>query len=91
MDAWLAKIGAPGAFVPAPTLDDAGRDYLSVSWSWPDAPRSARYDYELRWRANDGGGGYWQSQRLGGASSFQYMVRGLGPGSYTLVVHALPG
>ena len=68
MDAWLAKIGAPGAFVPAPTLDDAGSDYLSVSWSWPDAPRSARYDYELRWRANDDGGGYWQSQRLGGAS-----------------------
>ena len=88
MDEWLAKIGMPSAVVPSPTLDEAGADFLSLSWSWPDAPRGL-YEFELRWqpaRASASSG----VMRFGSGTSFAHTVRGLGPGTYHLAVHAVP-
>ena len=91
MEAWLQKIGVPGAVLPAPVLEEAGHDFLRLSWDWPDAPR-AQYEIELRWAPRESAGSAWERQRIPGASAdFRHTVRGLSSGTaYTVVVHALP-
>jgi hypothetical protein len=88
MDEWLAKIGMPSAVVPSPTLDEAGADFLTLSWSWPDAPRGL-YEFELRWRPARAPASEVQAQRFGGGTSFTHTLRGLGPGAHHLAVHAV--
>jgi hypothetical protein len=91
MDEWLAKIGMPSAVVPSPTLDEAGADFLSLSWSWPDAPRGL-YEFELHAtlmrpaRASASP----EVVRFGSGTSFTHTLRGLGPGAHHLAVHAVP-
>ena len=72
-------------------LEEAGHDFLRLSWDWPDAPR-AQYEIELRWAPRESAGSAWERQRIPGATSnFRHTVRGLSSGTaYTVVVHALP-